>query len=822
MSLDTCLPDLERKGEIDIGRSKEARDLYAKLKAFYSRAHDEETAAALASQKTVERLEAAAAHKKANTIRQIKAQQTALDRIRRYNGADPTAGGPLNPKGAEALMGFDGRAGHNDSVYARMNAIKGRAQAMITQILADHHFNITGKVRNLAQLHDIVRELFAPGSTGNEYARQLADAWRRAAEMLRSRYNAAGGQIGKLEHWGLPQQHSSILVRRAGYDAWRSFIMPLLDRGRMIDPLTGEPFSDARLEGALRDVFEKIRTNGWSEITPGGNSGGKMLANQHAESRFLHFKDGDSWLAYQEKFGSGTAFDAMMGHIQAMSRDTALMEILGPNPKATVRWLQDTVMKSAQLDTSAAAEKAIDAARAGAPKIQRLFDEITGSLSRPESEKLALGFSTIRALESSAKLGAATLSAVPTDPAWGAITRSFNGLPVWKIFGSYLRQLNPLSAEDRLAAVRSGLIAEEWARMGASQYRVLNEELTGQVARRMAEATLRVSGHAAYVQAGRWAFGMEFLGHLTNQMGKSLEELDPKLQRAFARHGITAADWDSIRTSPLEEHRGAGWIMPNNVENQLAGDRLLQMIQSETDFAVPAADLRTRAMMNSLAPKGTWFGEIARSALLFKTFGITVLMQHGRRALEQTPYNAAKYAAIFMIMSTLGGAAAMELKQISKGKDAEPMPGSKDPLIKHAQFWGAAAAQGGGFGIYGDFLKSSSNRFGESPAETAAGPLAGTVGNIVGAGMTGVRQLMGDRSAHTGRAVTKAIAQEAPFNSLWMTRVAFQRLVADQLQTMIDPDYKKSWSNTRRNAKKEGQDFWWEPGATAPTRAPKL
>jgi hypothetical protein len=455
MSLDVCLPDLERKGEIDVGRSREARELYAELRRHYERTHSPEAAAALASQKTVERLELAAAHKKANAIRQLKAQQQTLFRVRTYNGADPTASGPLNPKGGEAVLGFDGRAGHNDSVFARMHAIKGRAHGMIADILAEHHRNVIGRIRHRAQLEDVVRELFNPGSTGNDHARELADAWSRSAEMLRSRFNEAGGQVGKLENWGLPQSHSSRLVRKAGYDEWRNFIAPLLDRGRMIDRLTGEPMTDARLELALKEAFEKIRTDGWSSITPGGNGRGKMLANQHADHRFLHFADGDAWLKYQQRFGSGTAFDAMMGHIEAMSRDIALMEILGPNPGATIRWLQDTIRKSAELDTSPGG-KAIDRAKAGVPKIQRLYDEITGSLRRPESERLALGFGTIRSIETSAKLGAAILSAAPTDPAFGAVTRRFNGLPVWKMFGGYLKHLNPLSGADRRFAVRSG------------------------------------------------------------------------------------------------------------------------------------------------------------------------------------------------------------------------------------------------------------------------------------------------------------------------------------------------------------------------------
>jgi hypothetical protein len=79
--------------------------------------------------------------------------------------------------------------------------------------------------------------------------------------------------IGKLDNWGLPQSHSSALVRKAGYEAWRDFIVPLLDRGRMIDNRTGEAFTDGALELVLRDTWEKIRTDGWSSITPATPAG---------------------------------------------------------------------------------------------------------------------------------------------------------------------------------------------------------------------------------------------------------------------------------------------------------------------------------------------------------------------------------------------------------------------------------------------------------------------------------------------------------------------------------------------------------------------
>jgi hypothetical protein len=74
----------------------------------------------------------------------------------------------------------------------------------------------------------------------------------------------------------------------------------------------------------------------------------------------------------------------------------------------------------------------------------------------------------------------------------------------------------------------------------------------------------------------------------------------------------------------------------------------------------------------------------------------------------------------------------------------------------------------------------------------------------------------------SGRDVVKLLKQEAPGSSLWYTRLAFERLVADQLQEAIDPGYRKSWRDMKRKAREKGQEFWWEPGETSPERAPKL
>ena len=772
---------------------------------FYRGQMGEAAAAAEASAKTIEVLAREAAQKKRVTLLSVAAQQRALADLHGYAGGNG-GNGPIDPKGAIAMFAPDPKAGYS-SVEGRRRAIRARAHSMLSEVLAKHHTGVLGEVRDKAGLEQLVRERFGEDS-GSVSARQLSDAFERTSEMLRTRANAAGASIGKLEKWGLPQAHDTRAVRAVEFDVWRAEIAPRLDRERMIDQRTGMPFSDAGFETALRDVFQTIRTDGWNKRTAGQSSGRGALANQLGESRFLVFKSADDWMAYQTKFGVGSAFDAMMGHIDGMSRDIAMMEILGPNPNATVGWLKDTIQRSAALDM-AANSKATDRAFAATKQIDRFHDEITGAAGRPENRTIALAFSSLRSLQTAAKLGGAMLSAVPTDPAFGAVTRKFNGLPVAGMVRDYVKLFRPGAQADQELAVRLSGIAEEWSKRAGGQQRVLGEELTHEVAGRVAEVTLRATGLNRYTEAGRWAMGMTFVSHITGERGKAFGELDGPFQRTLQRYGISAEGWDSIRATPLERDGGADWIKPSNVEDHALGDRLYEMIQAETDYAVPTPDLRTRAIFNSVAPKGGKYGlgEMVRSALLFKSFGVSMMIMQSRRimeAAETSKWNAARYAAGLFIATTIGGALAIQLKALAAGKDPRP--------ADDAQFWGAAVFQGGGFGIFGDFLQSAENRFGGGILQSVAGPVWQDLQGIANVAM----------SKHPAWDAAKLARSEIPGGSTWYLRTAFDRMVMDQLQEQIDPNYRQSWQRMQKRADDQRTQFWWAPGETAPGRAPDL
>ena len=83
-------------------------------------------------------------------------------------------------------------------------------------------------------------------------------------------------------------------------------------------------------------------------------------------------------MEYQTKFGNPDAFDTMMGHISTMSRDIALMEILGPNPRSTINFMKTTIAKRAAGNVAEESR----ANRAG-KKLEDLYMAATGNVNTP-------------------------------------------------------------------------------------------------------------------------------------------------------------------------------------------------------------------------------------------------------------------------------------------------------------------------------------------------------------------------------------------------------------------------------------------------------
>ena len=174
-----------------------------------------------------------------------------------------------------------------------------------------------------------------------------------------------------------------------------------------------------------------------------------------------------------------------------------------------------------------------------------------------------------------------------------------------------------------------------------------------------------------------------------------------------------------------------------------------------------------------------------------------------------------------MIYTTLPAAMAIQLGEISKGKDPRPMDS--------AEFWGAAMLKGGGLAIWGDFLTSETNSFGGGLAETAAGPVIGFAGDMIGLTAGNLFDASGDllsgeklETGFTHEFMTN-VERYTPGSSAWYAGIFYERLVIDQLQQLADPDAASRFRRKMRRAEREtGQGFYWKRGDVAPSRAPEL
>ncbi len=814
MSLRDCISRAVAGGELDPDRAREAMGLFDELEQRYRGSLGPGEAARRARRETLDSVKKAAVERARRLLLQAKVSAEIAQNLRTYQNARGQ-----NDRGFAMTAHIDTDVtAHFSSAEQRRKAVLGMAHRRIDQFLATFSRNLLGRVRNRAQLENVVREAYGD-DTGDAAARELAKAWLDTAEELRQRRNAAGGATAKREKWGLPQAWSTEAVRKAGYAAWRDAVLPELDRAAMLDDRTGLAFSDEGLELALRNVFETITHEGWNKVRPSTVPAGTSLANRHTDARFLVFRDGSAWSRVHARFGEADIFSTMMSHLDVMAREIAAMEVLGPNPTATLRWMEQVIRKGAS-----GSEAEANRANRHIASAWDLWAHYMGAASRPADGRAARGFQGLRNILTSAQLGSAFLSALPGDTATQTIAAKHAGLPAARTLGRVLKLFVPGSMADRKLAVRAGLIAENWSAVAAGQARYVGDVSGPEITRRVADFVMRATLLSPWTQAGRWAFGMEFMATLADHAGRRFDELASPLQRTLQRYGLGEGAWDSIRSAELHDHEGAKFLRPEEVE-ELSGvgperrrelaTRMLEMIQTETDFAVPTASLRGRAAFISQNQPGTVAGELLRSAAMYKSFPITILSTHVRRSVVEAMQGrwamGGSYLAAFLIASTLAGAAAQQLREIGKGRDPMDMA---DP-----RFWGQALLTGGGLGLFGDFLFQDFTRFGSSFAATLAGPVVGLGSDVLRSAWAVGKSGGGDLSPE----LIKLARRYTPGGTAWYVRLAYERLVLDQLARMTDPKAMRRMATLERDRMRDyGQRYWWRPGKTAPDRAPAM
>lgn len=825
-----CLGAAQRAGTIGAVRANQARAVHQGLVARYERIMPLHQAQALAAADLKEATRRAARgryHAVVNQLQAMRRLKAAMD-----GASDPAVAlrNLLEHSEDAAAAGYTG-----ESVKTVAAAYRAQANAMIAEVLERHSLDLTGRTRDPAGFRNLVLEAHGQ-ATGDAEAKRLAAALGRAQEWLRQMFNAHGGAIERLQHYGLPHSHDVYRLRKAGFAQWRADIEGGLDWTAITDVTTGRPFAAtpgvvppaAVTERFLRDVFEGLTTGGWDDRAATLATGGKALYNQHADHRVLHFQP-EGWLDYNRAYGGTDPFSAMVNGLHGLANDVAEMRVLGPSPRAGLEYAAQVAQKRASTlaaSGSPAALKMEAAVEARAKLARAMLAEQDGSASVPVSEGWARFFAGTRAVLTSVQLGSAILSST-TDPATIGVAAHIMGMRPGNVLGRSVRLM--ASHATRTTAARMGYVAETLADAGGGYSRFMGGVLGTGIPEKLAGFTLRASGLSYVTDMHRIAFQMEFAGLLAENADRVLADIDAPIRALFEARGITAADWDHLRApgARFRTQTGEDFITPFHwLEHQTSlprdeaaglAMRLSMAVREQLELALPEASLEGRARVLSGTAPGTIGGELLRSTLMYKGFTLSFMLGQYYRFLS-IPGGMGRglYAVSLFTPLILMGALAVQLKEVAKGRDPRPM--------NTWAFLGAALMQSGGLGIFGDFFSASTNRVGGGLAETIAGPVVSLASQIAVPVASNVSRALSGEATSWGRDVANLARRNTPVaSSLWPTRVAFDRLVADQLQDFLDPEAELAWRRQERQREQEsGTATWWERGAGAPSRGPDL
>ena len=685
------------------------------------------------------------------------------------------------------------------------------------------------------QLDELVyRELFdGLGSTGDKNARKIAESVQKMQKALLRRKNRAGAFIGELENYAVRQSHDSALLRRAGYEQWKADIYPKLNIQKTFKDLQPDQTEDDFLRAAYDGLVTGIHLKGTGEniVKTSAN-----LAKRLSQSRTLHFRNGADAYAYSKQYSRMSFNEQLLSSLSSDSQSISLMENLGTNPEnMLIRIIEDQKIKYSG-DPDIVSSLSSKTKESKLPRVLRnQFKELDGSMRGYASSStigLDLGgiASSFRMIKNMAALGSATISS------FGDIATKatfINQNTERGLFGSYAVALNDVfnqfgKKDQKKISYILGVGFENWigdvyARHGA------NDSGVGKISKAH-QLFFKLNGMRWWNNAQKTGIARMLSADLATYKNKAYKRVPKETTRLLGLYGIGETEWNLIRSVETKAADGRDYITPNAIDD-LTNDLIDPVVAAKesnlnvtdtmrlkykdelktklsayfvdsADSAIPTPGARERAMMNQGYERGTPMGEIIRLFTQFKSFPITVLTKGMGRA--HATGGVVAMTQMFIGMTVLGYAA-MSVKDILRGK--EPLNVFNPDSWKDYNVLISSMLQGGGLGIYGDFLFGRANDYGGSFSTTLLGPAVQTADDLYDLTFETIEKGFdfGD--------VLKNIYRNTPFINLFWTKAAFDYLIYYGIMEKAQPGFLR---RMEKRAKRDGnQEYFLPPSQNA-------
>lgn len=678
-------------------------------------------------------------------------------------------------------------------------------------------------------------------------ARDFAQIVHKYQQALRVDKNHAGAWIKELPDYITHQSHDQFGVRNAwqkinqpglkgklstradddmNYRAWRDFVLPRLNE----EETFGEMHENLR-DAWLRRVWMNIASG--EHLKSGSAANGfptrTSMAGKMSQPRILQFKDATSRFEYDQQFGiGGSLFERVLLQLFQGGHDVALMRRFGPNPEEAYARLKKAVRIATEMSV-----KARDAATWS--RDERILDsywaEITGEARTPGTDPFSTALRASRMVATLSKLGGAVISSL-TDTGIAASELQYQGMTLsqsWKTQLDGLMQgygARGQQRADRLQLASELGVAVDYLRSAVWSRFSADDALPGWAAR-LQHYFFKISLLTWHTDTLRMANAQQISHNLAINSTRRMGELDAKLQRVMKLFDVTPLEWELMRSKAVDTVEGKEYFTPKGASRitdveilallvnekitptprriaerrELIQSKFRSLIAARADYAVITPGPKTRTYMTGQrfgAQPGSPVSELARSLTQFKSFPAAVLEKVWGRELYgygesgKAGTSGMGQLAQFIVYSTFLGFASMYLKAYFAGRDIKTPETAKD--ARNVLL--AAFLQGGGAGIYGDFLfGQGQDRFGRSAFSTLLGPGFGDLEDLYRMAKGGASIPFAEDSGKAAGAWAAQTYQTAlshtPFINLFYTRMALDYMILYRLQEQINPGYLK-------------------------------
>jgi hypothetical protein len=758
----------------------------------------------------------------------VESNMKALDTYQKVIDAVDLSEGRINPIEAVSaiLVGMQKFSKiTRDSIGAKQEALE---DVLITKL-----------IRNINNISDNAFKDFTDGKmdieimnemlgipTGIKDAKNLAKVLKEFQADLRLRLNDLGANIGELDDWITKMSHDTQKMGRADIGsrliadnryAWREYIKSRLDLKRTFRNVN----DPKKIDEILDSIFNSLMSGDHTKYN-GADSvyGTKNVTNRLNAARVLHFKNVQARQEYNIKFGEPSLKESIFSVLATSSRNIALMQELGTNPRNTL----DKVLSLLKKKYKESDPKIVSQLNFKTFKNQ--FAELDGSINGIANDLLARAGMVVRSTGNMARLGSASISSFG-DLAQYMGTTSFQGRGLLTgLFEamSGLFRANDTAAMEVLQITSNSVAAtafrgniygaadDTWGRMG-----------------RLQNTFFKFNGMNGWVASLKSSMALGLSRHYGMLADTKLSDLSIREQNFLTLYGIDEGKWNmlrSIKTLAVDNKRyltaeSIDDISNNSIINYV-GRKLsareirnfkadLQLtwknvLSDQGKHGSPEPDAAIRAITNQGLEKGTPMGETIRFIMQFKSFPISMWKKIIGRELYSYGPNESSLAKLgglstILLLGTFFGYLAMSTKDMLRGRSPRD-PKNKNTILQ-------AFAQGGGAGIYGDFLISEiQNEYGNGIFETALGPTASDLKKLLDMVSTM------NEPKKAGKKFFELVEGHTPFLNLYYTKAAYDYLIGYQVKEMLDPGYFERMK--QKHEEKRGQSYYLKPGSLIP------